>query len=40
MSNVMKIHPEGAELFFGDRESDRHAVGQADVTKLIVWERA
>jgi hypothetical protein len=36
----MKILPEGAELFFSDRETDRQAVGQTDMMKLIVWERA
>jgi hypothetical protein len=26
ISNVTKIRPEGAELFFADRETDRQAV--------------
>ena len=32
----MKIRPEGAELFFADRGTDRQAVGQTDMTKLII----
>jgi hypothetical protein len=32
ISNFMKIHPVGAELFYADGRTDR----QTDMTKLIV----
>jgi hypothetical protein len=35
MLNLMKIRPEGAELFYADRRTD----GQKDTTKLIVAVR-
>jgi hypothetical protein len=35
----MKIHLVGAELFYADRQPDRHIGGQTDMTKLIVTFR-
>jgi len=36
ISNFIKIHPVGAELFHANRRTDGRKDGQTDMTKLIV----
>jgi hypothetical protein len=40
VSNFMKNHPVGAELFHANGETDRQTDRQTDVTKLIVAFRS